>query len=245
MQMHGPRSPREPGPRPPLADQGQDVRGAAPGVPDHLRAAHPRARAGDPRSGAALRRRPPRSGATPSPTGPSCGSVVTNHGPMSEQRLAFRRLAREETRWVREADPGRAASPHDLEALGGDAGARALGGLPPGAGRRPDAPRRQRHGARRRARRPLRPRAVRPAPGERPAVGRPPRRHRRPRRPGPAPAAARSLVQEARRLRHARQAGRRARGRRPGRSRRPARDERRGPARGRRRARRAPAVDGR
>ena len=57
----------------------------------------------------------------------------------------------------------------------------------------------------------LRPRAVRPPPGERPAVGRPPRRHRRPRRPGPAPAAARPLVQEARRLRHARQAGRRAR----------------------------------
>jgi ring-1,2-phenylacetyl-CoA epoxidase subunit PaaA len=29
--------------------------------------------------------------------------VVTNHGPMSEARLAFRRLAREETRWVRDA----------------------------------------------------------------------------------------------------------------------------------------------
>jgi ring-1,2-phenylacetyl-CoA epoxidase subunit PaaA len=29
--------------------------------------------------------------------------VVTNHGPMSESRLAFRRLAREETRWVRES----------------------------------------------------------------------------------------------------------------------------------------------
>jgi ring-1,2-phenylacetyl-CoA epoxidase subunit PaaA len=29
--------------------------------------------------------------------------VVTNHGPMSEARLAFRRLAREDTRWVREA----------------------------------------------------------------------------------------------------------------------------------------------
>ena len=44
------------GPRPPLADQGQDVRGAAPGVPDDLRAADPRARAGHPRPGAALRR---------------------------------------------------------------------------------------------------------------------------------------------------------------------------------------------
>jgi ring-1,2-phenylacetyl-CoA epoxidase subunit PaaA len=29
-------------------------------------------------------------------------TVVTNHGPMSEQRLEFRRLARDETRWVRE-----------------------------------------------------------------------------------------------------------------------------------------------
>jgi ring-1,2-phenylacetyl-CoA epoxidase subunit PaaA len=30
-------------------------------------------------------------------------TVVTNHGPMSEARLEFRRIAREETRWVREA----------------------------------------------------------------------------------------------------------------------------------------------
>jgi ring-1,2-phenylacetyl-CoA epoxidase subunit PaaA len=30
-------------------------------------------------------------------------TVVTNHGPMSESRLAFRRLARAETRWVRDA----------------------------------------------------------------------------------------------------------------------------------------------
>jgi ring-1,2-phenylacetyl-CoA epoxidase subunit PaaA len=29
-------------------------------------------------------------------------TVVTNHGPMSQARLEFRRLAREETRWVRE-----------------------------------------------------------------------------------------------------------------------------------------------
>ena len=29
-------------------------------------------------------------------------TVVTNHGPMSEARLEFRRLAREETRWVRD-----------------------------------------------------------------------------------------------------------------------------------------------
>jgi ring-1,2-phenylacetyl-CoA epoxidase subunit PaaA len=38
-------------------------------------------------------------------------TVVTNHGPMSEERLAFRRLAREETAWVRDAilAPPRAA----------------------------------------------------------------------------------------------------------------------------------------
>jgi ring-1,2-phenylacetyl-CoA epoxidase subunit PaaA len=30
-------------------------------------------------------------------------TVVTNHGPMSEARLEFRRLAREETRWVRDS----------------------------------------------------------------------------------------------------------------------------------------------
>lgn len=38
-------------------------------------------------------------------------SVVTNHGPMSEARLAFRRLARDETAWVRDAilAPPRAA----------------------------------------------------------------------------------------------------------------------------------------
>ena len=29
-------------------------------------------------------------------------TVVTNHGPMSEQRLEFRRLARDDTRWVRD-----------------------------------------------------------------------------------------------------------------------------------------------
>jgi ring-1,2-phenylacetyl-CoA epoxidase subunit PaaA len=29
-------------------------------------------------------------------------TVVTNHGPMSKQRLEFRRIAREQTRWVRE-----------------------------------------------------------------------------------------------------------------------------------------------
>ena len=37
-------------------------------------------------------------------------TVVTNHGPMSQQRLEFRRLAREETRWVRESILGVAAA---------------------------------------------------------------------------------------------------------------------------------------
>ena len=135
-------------------------------------------------------------------------TVVTNHGPMSEQRLAFRRDAREATRWVREAifgDPGRMSE-------GPASGT--VGGLPPGARRRPDASRRQRHGARRGPRCALRSRAVRPSTGERPAVGGPPSGCGRHRRPGPAPATARSLVQEARWLRHARQARRGPRGRR-------------------------------
>ena len=37
-------------------------------------------------------------------------TVVTNHGPMSQSRLEFRRLAREETRWVRDDDPRVAAA---------------------------------------------------------------------------------------------------------------------------------------
>ena len=37
-------------------------------------------------------------------------TVVTNHGPMSEARLEFRRLAREETRLGPRDDPGRAAA---------------------------------------------------------------------------------------------------------------------------------------
>ena len=60
------------GSRPALADQGQDERGAAPGVPDHLRAA-PAARSGwsspTPRWRATRR---PASGRTRSPTGTSC-----------------------------------------------------------------------------------------------------------------------------------------------------------------------------
>ena len=37
-------------------------------------------------------------------------TVVTNHGPMSQERLEFRRLDREETRWVRDAILGVAAA---------------------------------------------------------------------------------------------------------------------------------------
>jgi ring-1,2-phenylacetyl-CoA epoxidase subunit PaaA len=37
-------------------------------------------------------------------------TVVTNHGPKSQERLEFRRLAREETRWVRETILGVAAA---------------------------------------------------------------------------------------------------------------------------------------
>ena len=62
------------GPRPLLADQGQDQRGAAPGVPVDLRAAAPRARPLAAGPGAAPRRGDAASGATPNPIGPSCGT---------------------------------------------------------------------------------------------------------------------------------------------------------------------------
>ena len=64
--------PARDGPRPPLEDQGQDIRGAPPGVPDHLRAADPRDRPGHPGPRAALRRERPDRGSTRSPTGRSC-----------------------------------------------------------------------------------------------------------------------------------------------------------------------------
>ena len=113
-------------------------------------------------------------------------TVVTNHGPMSQARLRVPPRSRARRR----AGSGRRSwacrERHERQGVGGrgeprprrppPTRPRGLGGLPPGEGRRPDAPRRQRHGARRRAGHPLRPRAVRPPPGERPAVGRPPRR---------------------------------------------------------------------
>ena len=103
MQMHGPRCAAREGPRPPLADQGQDLRGAAPGVPDDLRAADPRARAGDPGPGAAARRGRPGSGATPSPTGTSSGPSSPTTARSPRRGSSSGALNREETRWVRDA----------------------------------------------------------------------------------------------------------------------------------------------
>ena len=218
MQMHGPRIAAREGPRPPLADQGQDLRGAAPGVPDDLRAAHPRARAGHPGPGAAPRRGRPATWRYTEPDWDELRTVVTNHGPMSQARLEFRRLAREETRWVRETILGRARG-----------GSRVTDEAPRRRGR-PSAPtlepwevfRQEKDGD------PMRHGGSVMAPDAELAIhyarelyGRRQESVRlwvvrradiaRPRRPGPAPAAARPLVQEARRLRHARQARPRAR----------------------------------
>ena len=59
-------------PRPALADQGQDLRGAAPGVPDHLRARASASSAWSSRTRRSRSTRRPASGATPSRTGTSC-----------------------------------------------------------------------------------------------------------------------------------------------------------------------------
>ena len=98
------------GPRPALADQGEDLRGAAPGVPDDLRAR------GSGSSGSSSRTRTCAWDADAAtwryrePDWDELRTVVTNHGPMSEARLEFRRVNREETRWVREAILGVAAA---------------------------------------------------------------------------------------------------------------------------------------
>ena len=110
MQMHGPRSARE-GPRPLLADQGQDLGGAAPGVPDDLRAADPRARAGHPGSGPRARRGDrgvalrgtglgraapggdePRADVAGAPGVPAPGPRGDPLGPRDDPRRASRRL---------------------------------------------------------------------------------------------------------------------------------------------------------
>ena len=102
MQMHGPRSPRE-------KDRDLHWRIKAK-TSEELRQEFltiyvPRIRElglviPDPRS--ALRRDGRGRGATPSRTGTSCGPSSPTTARCREARLEFRRLAREETRWVRE-----------------------------------------------------------------------------------------------------------------------------------------------
>ena len=211
------RRPSE-GPRPPLADQGEDVRGAAPGVPLDLRAADLGAGPDPARPGAAPRRGDRRVALHRARL---AGAAHGRHGPRPQVPGAARVPAHE---------PG-------PDAVGPRHDPRVARGAPSRDGPAPRRPRHGRrgrprplepwevfrqekegdpmrhggigHGARRRPRHPLRPRDVQPPPGERPPVGRPAGRHPRPRRSGPAPAAARPLVQEAGRLRDARQARRR------------------------------------
>jgi hypothetical protein len=61
--------------------------------------ADPRARTHDPRSGAPQGRRE-RSVAYTEPDREKLHAVVTGHGPASAERLAFRRLSREDVAWV-------------------------------------------------------------------------------------------------------------------------------------------------
>ncbi len=67
---------------------------------DGLRAADPRARARDPRPRAAQGRGDRDRGSTPSPTGTSCAPSSPATGRRREERLAFRRLSREDVAWV-------------------------------------------------------------------------------------------------------------------------------------------------
>ena len=102
MQMHGPRSAAREGPRPVLADQGEDLGRAAPGVPRDLRPTDPGARPDAPRPGAAL------DDATgewryAEPDWAELRAVVTGHGPASAERVAFRQLNWDEQAWVRTA----------------------------------------------------------------------------------------------------------------------------------------------
>ena len=91
-----PRQP-DPGRRGPdvrLADQEPGERGGAPAVPRRLRAADPGARPDDPRPGAAQGRGDGVWDYT-EPDWDELRAVVTGHGPASEERLDFRRRARE------------------------------------------------------------------------------------------------------------------------------------------------------
>ena len=83
-----------------LADQEPGERGGAPAVPRGLRAADPRARARRFRTPRCARTRRRARGSTPSPTGRSCARSSPGHGPASAERLAFRRLSREDVAWV-------------------------------------------------------------------------------------------------------------------------------------------------
>ena len=75
-------------------------------------------------------------------------TVVTNHGPMSEARLAFRRLARAETALGPRGDPGGATARHDARAARGGGSAEATRPTRPRPRRRPSS--RGRSSARRR-----------------------------------------------------------------------------------------------
>ena len=94
--------PRRRGPDVRLADQEPGERGRAAAVPRRLRPADPRARARDPRSGAA-QGRGTGTWLYTEPDWEQLRAVVTGHGPASEERLAFRRLSREHVAWVERA----------------------------------------------------------------------------------------------------------------------------------------------
>ena len=91
------------GPRPLLAHQGEDRRAAAPGVPVDVRAAAVGDRPVPARSGAASRTRPRGEWRYTEPDWQELRTVVTGHGPKSQERLDFRRINHEQTAWVRAA----------------------------------------------------------------------------------------------------------------------------------------------
>ncbi len=210
------------GPRPLLAHQGEDRRAAAPGVPVDVRAATMGDRPVPARSGAAPRRGERRVALHRAGL---AGAAHGGHRPRPQVAGAAGFPATEPRRHgVGSPDDPRRARPRPPDVCrerahaaqrrsarrgrpaGGGRSIGRLRGLSPGEGRRPDAPRRQRHRARHRAGHALRPRVLQPPPGERPAVGRAADADHGSLRSGSAPAAARSQLQEAGRLRDARQA---------------------------------------